>query len=79
MTISELKERLTVEKIPTGWYNLEQTGHKDDTTCLRFSDNKWFVYYTERGKKYEESEFESEAEACEELLTRMLDEKENYK
>ena len=79
MTLDELKERLKAEKIPNGWYFLEQIGNNDDKTCLEFSEGKWLVYYSERGEKLEFSSFETEAEACGELLSRMLSEKQRYK
>ena len=79
MTINELKERLRAEKIPEGWYCLEQEGYRDDTTRLLFTKGKWLVYYIERGMKSDISEFETESDACEELLSRMLEDINSYR
>lgn len=37
----------------------------DISYCMEEKNNKWEVYYTERGSKFHVKEFSSETEACE--------------
>ncbi|GAA3524508.1 hypothetical protein GCM10022393_43600 [Aquimarina addita] len=44
----------------------------NEAYCIRLNqENKWEVYYSERGNKNDLKEFSSESEACTDLLKRM--------
>lgn len=45
-------------------YNLDEKGRTDERFCLKKSDNKWQVYYLERGVKTTNRFFDSESDAC---------------
>jgi len=71
MNIGDLVNRLQKLKIPNSWFLIGGRGITDNKTCLRFIDNQWVVYYSERGGKYKLKTFGSEDAACKELLVRM--------
>ena len=48
-------------------YSLEG-GQSNDTFCLEQLGQRWCVYYSERGERYDERTFESESTACVYLL-----------
>ncbi|MDE7295395.1 MAG: hypothetical protein K2N72_13310 [Oscillospiraceae bacterium] len=70
MNKNKLKEILAKNKIPEWYYNVDESGETDDRICMVQENNKWKVYYTERGKQYDVIFLNSESEACEEILKR---------
>ena len=61
----QLERKLQDNFVPNYLYNLYGTGRTDERLCLeKISDDKWQVYYEERGQKTSVWEFESEDEAC---------------
>ena len=65
-----IKKLLKEAKIPERYYylNTKLTGDKysrGDILCISVNNNKWEVYYTERGSKFDVKEFDSETGACE--------------
>jgi len=75
VNIETLHEELIKKKIPPSWYMLTDKGISDLKTCIRFIDNKWCVYFSERGMKFRLQMYETESEACNELLSRMIQQK----
>jgi len=71
MNISGLLNEFVILGIPSHWFLIGDKGITDNKTVLRFIDNKWAVYYSQRGDKYNLKTFENEDEACKELLLRM--------
>jgi len=71
MNSSDLLNELQKLSIPSSWFLIGDKGITDNKTCLRFIDNQWAVFYSERGGKYKLKTFESEDAACKELLLRM--------
>jgi hypothetical protein len=41
--------------------------------CLEFIKNKFIVYYSERGQRFDENVFLTEDEACQELYNRLME------
>ena len=72
MKSNELKEKLQQLGIPVYLYNLDGIGRTDERLCLEFSDNKWHVYYSERGVKTTDKIFASEDAACEYIYFHFL-------
>jgi IS1 family transposase len=69
-SLYELRAQLEHHEIPPGVYGL---GHdQDESFCMVMEDERWHVYYSERGKRVSEAVFASESDACEELLKRVL-------
>ena len=66
-----LKTILDENKIRENVYSLNG-GITHDTYCIEKQDQDWSVYYTERGKKINERFFKSESDACEYLLSLIL-------
>lgn len=70
MNRSELKHILQREAFDPGIYSLDG-GLANDTLCLAHEGERWCVYYTERGARFDEQWFESEDEACELMLSNL--------
>lgn len=68
MDRSELKNILKNKNIPAYEYNLDEAGRDDERLCLKFTDGKWNVYFSERGVKTTNLFFASEDEACKYIL-----------
>jgi hypothetical protein len=66
----ELREALRRERIREDAYDLDG-GHLLETYTLGEANDKWFVYYSERGLESGKKEFASETEACEYLLNKL--------
>jgi hypothetical protein len=71
MTVLKLKEVMLSENIPISWCVLDGKGVKDFKFCLEHTGDSWNVFYSERGGKYDLSAFDTESEACENLLSRL--------
>lgn len=79
MTREELQELLLEdESIPYEWCVYGEKLENDQKTCIAERGDRWFVYYSERGKEMSVSEFDSEKDACNELYNRMLAKKKLY-
>lgn len=73
MKIEELRKELQKIGVPEYLYNLEETGRKDERFCLQKVDDKWNVYFSERGIKTTDEFFGSEDMACQFILKQLLD------
>jgi len=71
MNSSDLINELQRLGVPSSWYLIGDKGITDDKTVLRLTDNQWSVYYSERGDQFKLKTFETEDDACDELLLRM--------
>lgn len=63
MNISDLKHRLLKFGIRDDAFEIEGK-FADEAYILKKENDRWFVYYTERGLKTGLREFDSESEAC---------------
>ena len=59
------------EQIPEDSYSL-QGGLPNDKYCLEKTSYGWNVYYSERGSRTELKKYDSEEEACKDILSRLL-------
>ena len=73
MNIRKLKKVLNKHGITDASYRICEKGIEDNKVNLDYKDGKWIVYYSERGDIFSDKEFESESEACEEVLLRFSD------
>lgn len=71
MNIYDLKKKLQQLGTPDSWYHLEQYGNDDQKLTIKNENCKWIVYYSERGNRFNISEYTTESEACEDLLRRI--------
>jgi len=71
MDKNELRQKLNNEKIPISYYNIDGIGEIDQKLCLEHNGNKWLVYYSERGQKFDLSVFDDEEDACKDLYDRI--------
>lgn len=71
MNKNELKKILTNLKIRTDAYYLNGGAPPDEIYVLEEIYGKWFVYYSEKGLRSGEREFNSEDAACRYLLERL--------
>lgn len=79
MTREELQEILLEdESIPYEWCVFAEKLENDQKTCLAKRENKWVVYYSERGIEKDVEEFDNESDGCMELYNRMLAKKATY-
>ncbi len=72
MKIQDLKKMLVEKQVPDNLYNLEGAGRKDERFCLEKVDDKWRVYYSERGVKTTDKVFELEEDACQFILDQLI-------
>lgn len=73
MNIKLLKERLEREKVSKSLYNLNGgIGLNDRLVIEKTKEGRWSVFYTEKGCVFDTKEFNTESEACDELLKRIL-------
>lgn len=72
MTIQELHKTLSHLGVPDFYYNISGMGRDDERVCLLKKEDKWIVFYGERGHKTGLVQYESEAEACEDAFARIM-------
>jgi hypothetical protein len=70
MNTSDLKRVLDAEQFDPRAYSLDN-GLPNDRVCLGQEAHGWYVYYSDRGLRFDEQMFSTESEACEELLRRL--------
>jgi hypothetical protein len=70
VTRAELQAAAEREGIKPNAFSLDGW-HADETYVLCIEDGGWSVYFAERGRRIDESRFETEDEACDELLLRL--------
>ena len=70
MTIIELERVLLELGISEDLYSVMTGGLPNEKLCI-VKEDKWQVYYSERGKKSGLKIFETETEACEYFLRKM--------
>jgi len=72
MKKNELKKVLEDNGIPKDLYNLDGIGRTDERFCLDYND-KWEVYFCERGIKTTDLIFDTEEEACQYICKELVD------
>lgn len=70
MNIEELNEVLKIENVPSDLYSLKG-GMPNESYCIGIKEDKWEVYYSERGCKSDLKVFETEEKACQHLYKRI--------
>ena len=70
MTIIELESELEQMGVPSDFYSIMIGGLPNEKLCI-VREDKWKVYYSERGSKDGLKTFETETEACEYFLRKM--------
>jgi len=70
MNLDDLRRALVEGGFRPDSYSLEG-GLREDRITLDEAHGRWFVYYVERGKRWEEAQFENEHSACVEFLKRI--------
>ena len=72
MTVEQLGKELEMMGIPNELYSIMVGGLPNEKLCLA-KEEKWQVYYSERGNKSGLKVFETETEACEFFLKKCKD------
>ena len=72
MKKDELKKALEDKGIPKELYNLDGIGRTDERFCIE-CNNKWEVYFCERGIKTTDLIFDTEEEACQYIFEELVD------
>ena len=67
-----LEKKLKIAGIPDYIYNLTGQGKNDECLCLEKIQDKWSVYYLERGIKTTNEIFDSENDACQFLYDQLM-------
>ena len=70
MDRQKLKNILLKNQVPEDLYSLEG-GLPNEAYCIEKENDKWHVYYSERGQKRNIGYFENEADACFCLLNKI--------
>jgi hypothetical protein len=68
----ELRNALEREGVQPTAYDLDPNRLSDETYCLAIVPGEWSVWFAERGNRNDEVFFETEDEACAELLLRVI-------
>ena len=71
MNKKELMNALKSHNIPEHYYNLNNTGEKDQRICVEY-DNSWLVYYREKGNNFDIVKHETEEEAYDDVYNRLI-------
>jgi hypothetical protein len=71
MNRHQLKKRLKQEGIPSRAYSFESDGDGEKYRLAQEGE-RWHVYYAERGEKNTMGWFDTEADACEFFLKKIL-------
>jgi hypothetical protein len=72
MNKNDLKQKLISSNIPKETYSLEG-GLPNEAYCINQIDDKWEVYYSERGQKSGLKIFDTEEEACEYFYNELIE------
>ena len=74
MDINELRINLRNKNVPESCYSLNGLDYitGGDSYVLEFCSDFWYVFYFERGEKYDLRRFIHENEACREIYERIL-------
>ncbi len=64
MKVFELEEKLNKLGIPKDTYSILKGGLPNERLCI-VKEEKWCVYYSEKGRKSGLKKFQTETEACE--------------
>lgn len=72
MKKEKLRNLLREKKVPDYYYNLDDAGEIDQRVCLEFDGESWSVYYSERGKMFDLVKYQTEDEACIDILNRLV-------
>ena len=70
MTIIELESEIEQMGVPSELYSIMIGGLPNEKLCI-VREDKWKVYYSERGSKSGLKTFETETEACEYFLRKL--------
>ena len=70
MSIEELKELLIKKKVPLYLYSLEG-GLPSESYCIEKIENKWHLYYSERGVKETINYYDNEDEVVDAFLSQI--------
>lgn len=70
MDRSELRAALEAADAPRRWFSIDS--ERNEAICLVQEAGKWKVFYSERGKRNDESTFDTESSACCHLLQLIL-------
>lgn len=75
MTVYELSKALKSLRIPSFIYNIDILGKglQDQRVCLTKEGEVWNVFMSERNHRFGLKQYKSEADACEDVLKRVLD------
>ena len=73
MDKKEFKRRAQKRGIPDFLYNIDGNGRDDERFCLVYDNEKWNVYYSERGCKTTNIFFNTEDEALQYMLNELSD------
>ena len=71
MTIIELERELLQLGISDDLYSIMTGGLPNEKLCI-VKEDKWQVYYSERGVKTTDKHFNSESEACQFILRKLV-------
>lgn len=72
MNRRDLRDALEREGIPETAYDLDPGRLSYERYCLGIVEGGWAVWFSERGERVNEAVFDTEDEACAELLLRVL-------
>lgn len=73
MNKNKLQSLLKESGVPDELYNLCENGRDDERFCLKKKENRWQVYFSERGINTTDITFDTESEACQYIYEQLID------
>ncbi len=62
MNVSDVREIVEAAEVDPTFYSLD--GERHEALCILAHGQRWQVFLSERGRRFEERTFETEDEAC---------------
>ncbi len=70
MRVADVREIVEAARVDPTYYSFD--GERHEALCLLAAGQKWLVFLSERGQRYEEHSFETEDEAGTYFLKRLF-------
>jgi hypothetical protein len=71
MNVADVREVVQAARVDPTYYSLD--GERHEALCLMSRGQRWYVFLSERGERFEERAFESQDEACVYFLKRLFE------
>lgn len=70
MRVDDAREIVEAARVDPAYYSFD--GERHEALCILAAGQTWLVFLSERGRRHEEHEFQTEDEACTYFLKRLF-------